>query len=130
MVTSVQNKADLLIALRKGGEPDDAAAKRLAAARKLPDCPGDAHEPDERAALDRGPLKKAVDILNDALRAAETRVSLQIDQESDQVVVKVFKESGEVIRQFPPKELLKLAKYLMQEGILPADKGVFFEGRV
>jgi uncharacterized FlaG/YvyC family protein len=42
----------------------------------------------------------------------------------------VLKESGEVIRQFPPKEILELAKYLSEEGALPADKGIFLEGRI
>jgi len=130
MITSVHHKADLLIVPRKGGEPDHAAAKRPAAARTRPDFPDDAPEPGERAALDRASLKKAVDIVNDALRSANTHVNLQIDQESNQAVVKVINDAGEVIRQFPPKEVLQLAKYLAKEGTLPADKGVVLEGRM
>jgi flagellar protein FlaG len=125
MITSVHHKADLLIAPRKGGEPDDAAAKRLAAARTQRDAPQDALQPAGRAVLER-----AAAAVNDALRSAKTHVTLQIDQDSEQVVVKVLKESGEVIRQFPPKELLELAKYLSDEGTLPADKGLFVEGRI
>jgi flagellar protein FlaG len=130
MITPVRNKADLLITPRNGGEPDEATNKRLAAARKQPDVPGDAPKTDDRAAHGRAPLQKAADIVNEVLRAADTRVNLQIDQESDQVVVKVLKESGEVIRQFPPKELLELAKYLSEIGTLPPGKGVLFEGRI
>jgi flagellar protein FlaG len=135
MITSIQNKADLLITPRKGGEPDHAAAKGLAAARKQLDVSHDVPESDrraviERTALDQGRLAKAVAALNDALKSADARVNLQIDQESDQVVVKVLKESGEVIRQFPPKEVLEMAKYLSEEGALPADKGVLLEERV
>lgn len=129
MITSVRHKADLLIAPRQGGEPDHAAATRPAAARTQPEVSDDAHKPDERAALERAPLQKAADIVNDALRSANTRVNLQIDQDSEQVVVQVRKESGEVIRQFPPKELLELAKYLSEEGALPANKGVLLESR-
>jgi flagellar protein FlaG len=125
MITPVYHKADLLIVPRKGGEPDDAEAKRPAAARTQRDTPQGALQPADRAVLER-----AAAAVNDALRAADTHVNLQIDQDSEQVVVKVLKESGEVIRQFPPQELLELAKYLSQEGMLPADKGVLIEGRI
>ena len=53
MITSVHNKADLLITPRKGGEPDKAAATRPAAARTQPDSPHDASRSTDRAALDR-----------------------------------------------------------------------------
>lgn len=125
MITSVHNKADLLITPRKGGEPDKAAATRPPAARTQPDSSRDAVQSTDRAVLDR-----AVAAVGEALKSAGTHVKLQLDQDSDQVVVKVLKESGEVIRQFPPKELLELAKYLSEEGMLPPDKGVLFEGRV
>ena len=125
MITSVHNKADLLITPRKGGGPDDAAAKRPAVARTQRDSPQGALQPADRTALER-----AAAAVNDALRLANTHVNLQIDQDSEQVVVKVLKESGEVIRQFPPKEVLELAKYLSEEGTLPPDKGVLFEGRI
>src|SRR5262249_49066936 len=108
MVTPVHNKADLLIAPHKRGEPDKAAATRPAAARTQLDSPHDTLKLDERSALGRASLKRAIDTVNDALKAADTRVNLQLDQESEQVVVKVVKESGEVIRQFPPKEVLEL----------------------
>jgi flagellar protein FlaG len=125
MITSVHNKADLLITPRKGGEPDKAAATRLPAARTQPDSSRDATQSTDRAVLDR-----AVAAVGEALKSSGTHVKLQLDQDSDQVVVKVLKESGEVIRQFPPKEVLELAKYLSEEGMLPPDKGVLFEGRV
>lgn len=130
MVTSVHNKADLLITPRKGGEPDKAPAARSAAARTQPDSSHDASRSTDRAGFDRKALDHAVDAVSHALKSAGTHVKLQLDQESDQVVVKVLKESGEVIRQFPPKEVLELAKYLSEEGKLPADKGVLVEGRI
>ncbi len=130
MITPVSNKADLLTMPRKGGEPDKAAATRPAAARTQPDSPQDASRSTDRAVLDRAALDHAVATVGEALKSAGTQVKLQLDQESDQVVVKVLKDSGEVLRQFPPQELLELAKYLSQEGMLPADKGVLIEGRI
>lgn len=125
MITSVHNKADLLITPRKGGEPDKAGATRLPAARTQPDSSREASQSTDQAVLDR-----AVAAVGEALKSAGTHVKLQLDQDSDQVVVKVLKESGEVIRQFPPKEVLELAKYLSEEGTLPPDKGILFEGRI
>jgi len=130
MITPINNKADLLITPRTGGEPDEAAAKRPAAARTQLDSHHDVSQPTERTVFDRSTLNQAAAIVSEVLRSMDTHVELQIDQESDQVVVKVLKDSGEVIRQFPPKELLELAKYLSQEGKLPTDKGVLVEGRV
>ena len=135
MITPVSNKADLLTTPRKGGEPDKAAATRPSAARTQLDSPQETRRSDEHAvigqvAVDRAQLDKAAAAVNDALQSAGTQVKLQLDRESDQVVVKVVKESGEVIRQFPPKAVLELAKYLAQEGTLPPDKGVLLEGRI
>jgi flagellar protein FlaG len=52
-----------------------------------------------------------------------------VDEKTDQVVVKVIKESGEVIRQFPPEEILELARYLSEERMDQPDKGVLLEER-
>lgn len=131
MITPVNNKADLLIMPRPGGEPDTATAKRPAAAWTQPDshrAENSRHagsEPLDRAVLDRAVVK-----VSDALKSAGTQVKLLVDQESEQVVVKVMKESGEVIRQFPPEEVLELAKYLEKEHRLPEGKGVLVEERV
>jgi flagellar protein FlaG len=131
MITPVSNKADLLTMPRPGGEPDNATAKRPAAAWMQPEshrAESASHvepESSDRVALDRAAVR-----VNEALKSAGTRVKLLVDQESEQVVVKVLKESGEVIRQFPPEELLELAKYLEKEHRLPEGKGVLVEERV
>lgn len=131
MITSISKSADLLIMPRSGGEPDTATAKRLDAARKQPDS----HrvEDSQHAGsqpLDRAVLDRAVTKVNEVLKSASTRVNLLVDQESEQVVVKVMKESGEVIRQFPPEEVLVLAKYLSSEQTVEPGKGVLLEERV
>ncbi len=51
-------------------------------------------------------LKKKLSMLN-------TQLKIQIDKDTDILVVKVInKETNEVIRQIPPEYLLKIAKYL------------------
>jgi uncharacterized FlaG/YvyC family protein len=103
---------------RKGGEPDDATNKRPAAAREQPDSQRALSGP-----IDRGSLDWAVVTVSEALHLGDTRTRLAIDQDTDHPVVKVLKESGEVIRQFPPEELLKLAKYLSDKETLPPGTG-------
>jgi flagellar protein FlaG len=119
VITPVSNKADILNTMpRKGGEPDDATNKRPAEARKQPDPQGALSGP-----IDRESLERAVVTVSEALHLGDTRTRLEIDQDAGQAVVKVLKESGEVIRQFPPEELLKLAKYLSDRETLPSGKG-------
>ena len=131
MITPVSNTADLPTMPRRGGEPDNATARRPAAAWMQPDSQHveDSHHA-ESEPLDRAGLERAAVKVNEALLSAGTRVKLLVDQGSEQVVVKVMKESGEVLRQFPPEELLELAKYLSKEQTFPAGKGMLVEERV
>ena len=106
MITPVSNKADLLTSPARGGEPDHAAAKTPTAARTQPDSDKTAPFNTDRASLDHAVAK-----VSEVLKT--TDLKLEVDDATDRVVVKVVKEdSGEVIRQFPPKEVLALAKYL------------------
>jgi flagellar protein FlaG len=51
--------------------------------------------------------------VSEVLDSTDPRLKIEVDDETDRVVVKVIKEeSGEVIRQFPPEELLELEKFL------------------
>ncbi|MDH5669580.1 MAG: flagellar protein FlaG [Nitrospira sp.] len=131
MITPVSNKADLLTMPRKGGEPDIATAKRPDAAWMQPDSQQVENSPRaESERPDPAVLERAAVKVNDALMSAGTQVKLFVDQGSEQVVVKVLKESGELLRQFPPEELLELAEYLSEEQTLPAGKGLLVEERV
>jgi flagellar protein FlaG len=43
----------------------------------------------------------------------DPRLKIEVDDESERVVIKVVEQdSGKVIRQIPPEELLQLEKYL------------------
>ncbi|WP_456456132.1 flagellar protein FlaG [Thermovibrio sp.] len=62
-------------------------------------------------------LKKKLSLLN-------TQLKIQIDKNTDIVVVKVIdKETQKVIRQIPPEYVLKIAKYLDEiAGLLFSEK--------
>ncbi|ALA58568.1 flagellar protein FlaG [Nitrospira moscoviensis] len=109
MIRTIAPTADLLTTPVRGSDPADAAAKRPPqAARKQPDSGETPSAPVDRAAIDR-----AVAQVSEVLDSTDPRLKIEVDDETDRVVVKIIKEeSGEVIRQFPPEELLELEKFL------------------
>lgn len=69
-------------------------------------------------------IKEAVDFANKTIEVLNnTHLNYSIDKESQKIVVKVIdNETEEVIRQFPPKELLDLINNLEKYGSLIYDK--------
>lgn len=60
------------------------------------------------------PLDKALDEINDQLKAWSTQLQFEIDPNVHQVVVSVIDaESGDVIRTIPSETLLKIAKMIV-----------------
>jgi len=47
-----------------------------------------------------------------AVRAMNFSLKFQVDAETDQVIMKVVNEEGEVIREIPPEEQIRLARNL------------------
>jgi flagellar protein FlaG len=117
MITSVSNTADLLTTPRQGSEPDNAATERPTAARTQPGSTNATPDP-----IDQRTLDQAVAKVSEVLKKTDTNLKIEVDEDSKRVIVKILREdSGEVIRQFPPKEVLELAKYL------DGSKGVLLE---
>lgn len=107
MITSVTGKADLLTKPARGGEPDHAAAQTPTAARTQADT-------DHQATpqIDRRTLDQAVAKVSEILKTTDTNLKIEVDDATERVIVRVVNEdSGEIIRQFPPKEVLELAKF-------------------
>jgi flagellar protein FlaG len=66
-------------------------------------------EPD--AASDEQALQRAVARVREVFQGASARLQIEIDRDLDRVVIKIVNgQSGEVIRQIPPEELLELAR--------------------
>jgi flagellar protein FlaG len=115
MITPVTHKADLLTTPRQGGEPDHAAVTGPTAAGTQPDSDKTPSGPIDRASFDQAVAK-----VSEILKSTDTRLKIEVDDATKRVVVKILKgDSEEIIRQFPPKEVLQLAKYLSgSKGVL------------
>jgi len=117
MIHSVTPKADLLATPSRGREPAEAAAHEPRAARKHPGSEESPSAPVNRATIDRAVAK-----VSEVLDVANPRLKIEIDDETERVIVKIVEEeSGQVIRQIPPEELLELERYLS------GSKGVLLE---
>ena len=74
---------------------------------------------------DRVALEHAVSKVKEAFQQSGSQLQIEVDPDLERVIVKILKgDSGEVIRQIPPKEVIDLAKNL------PGAKGVLFEEHV
>ena len=60
-------------------------------------------------------VKEAVEKLNKYVQSQQKHVNFSIDEATHSTVIKVYKtETGELIKQFPPEEILAMAAYLRQ----------------
>lgn len=70
-------------------------------------------------------LGKELKKLNDQMEFMNRSIQFSIDDESDNVVVKIIdKSSGEVISQIPPEEILKLRERMREMAGLLVEKTV------
>ena len=54
-------------------------------------------------------IHKAVEMLNEIIHDQQRDVSFSVNEEANATVIKIFKtETGELIKQFPPDEILAL----------------------
>lgn len=107
MITNVTSKVDL-----------PAAANNKSQASVLPRTkPAAEHAQGDdfsfASPTDRVALEQAVSKVKEAFQQSGSHLQIEVDPDLNRVVVKVLSgESGEVIRQIPPKEVIDLAKNL------------------
>jgi flagellar protein FlaG len=132
MVTPVIGKADLLASFLKEHRSGRGSAKLVDQTEKSDPSYHAYHAtslslPEQR---NDNELKRPMAKIEEVLQSAGLQVRLLVDRETERVVVKVVRESGEVVRQFPPEEILELAKYLSEEQQSQLERGVLLEERV
>jgi flagellar protein FlaG len=67
----------------------------------------------QEKAAERDRTQKVVDRLNRMGHIFNRRIRFEIPSDSEDVIVKIIdQETGQVIRQIPPPELVKLAKHM------------------
>jgi flagellar protein FlaG len=60
-------------------------------------------------------VKEAVEKLNRFVQSQQKHVNFSVDEATHSTVIKVFKtETGELIKQFPPEEILAMAARIRQ----------------
>jgi flagellar protein FlaG len=108
MIHSVTPKADLRVERIHDEEPSGAQGPKPRVRKIGPEGPAA-----DRAFVDRAKIDRAATKVNEVLSSADPQLKIHVDDETERVVVKIVEqESGEVIRQIPPEELLELEKYL------------------
>lgn len=117
MIHSVTPKADLRVERIRGEEPSS-AVERKPRVRK----DNSEEQSTSQASADRAEIDRAATKVNEVLSLADPQLKIEVDRETERVIVKVLEQkSGELIRQIPPEELLELEKYLT------APKGLLVE---
>lgn len=60
-------------------------------------------------------VKDAVEKLNKFVQSQKKHVNFSIDESTHSTVIKIFKtETGEMIKQYPPEEILAMAAHIRQ----------------
>ena len=101
---------------------------------------GKSQETPEAAASKKEPVSKpeidvAVESANEIGQMLKRKLNFSIDERTERVVVKIVdEESGEVVRQVPPQEMLRIAAHLkqlreMNDQVMSAVKSVILDLR-
>jgi flagellar protein FlaG len=94
-------------------KPDDIFATRQAATQQAAAKKEEEPDPDQQEALTRQKLQEGVKELREFVKPYNTSLAFSVDEESGELVVKVTdNDTGDVIRQIPSEDALKLAQAL------------------
>ncbi len=91
--------------------------------------------PEKPAPVSKTELDKAVERANDIGQLLKRKLNFSIDEATERVVVKVIdEETGEVVRQVPPSEMLRISAHLkqlqeMNDKVMSAVKSVILDIR-
>lgn len=111
MIQHVAPKVDLPDIPHRAHDAAEVAARQLREAHKRADS--NPAQPDQSNPVDRAVIERAAAKVSKALDFTDPRLKIEVDDEAERVVIKVVEQdSGKVIRQIPPEELLQLEKYL------------------
>lgn len=119
MITDVTSKVDLPTTANRRSQTDAPPANTRVAEHRR----GSEFTP--ASPTHRSELEQAIGKVREALQQSGSHLQIEVDQELQRVIVKILKgDSGEVIRQIPPQEVIDLAKNLANQ------KGLLFEEHV
>ncbi|HXF92897.1 MAG TPA: flagellar protein FlaG [Nitrospiraceae bacterium] len=106
MINNIAGTGELRRVLRDFG-----AGHSVADRAKTPEAVAGRAMMERDAAPDEQALQRAVARVREVFQGADARLLIEIDRGLNRVVIKIVNgQSGEVIRQIPPEELLDLAR--------------------
>jgi flagellar protein FlaG len=102
---------------RKSAEPGNAGGRRLTSTSEqaVRFEFGDSTTPSKAAASKPVDVREAVEKLNEFVHSQQKHVNFSIDEATHSTIIKVIRtETGELIKQFPPEEILAMAARIRQ----------------
>ena len=87
------------------------------------------------ATVSKGDLERAVESANETGQLLKRKLNFSVDEATEKIVVKVIdEETGEVVRQVPPNEMLRIAAHLkqfqeMNDRVMSAVKSIILDVR-
>jgi flagellar protein FlaG len=113
MIHHVAPKVNLPVTPQKAHEPAAVVVRQLREANTRAGSDPVQPDPPDSAGIDRAVVERAAAKVSQVLDSTDPRLKIEVDDEAERVVIKVVEQdSGKVIRQIPPEELLQLEKYL------------------
>jgi flagellar protein FlaG len=113
MIHHVAPKVDLSALSQRAHEPAEVVARHPREASTRADSGTARPDQSNPSEIDRDVIERAAAKVSKILDFTDPRLKIEVDDESERVVIKVVEQdSGKVIRQIPPEELLQLEKYL------------------
>jgi len=101
--------------------------------QKTSDAPDTSNASENKAPVTRAELDKAIESANDIGALLKRKLSFTVDEATERLVVHVIdKETGETVRQVPPKEMLRISAHLkqlqdMNDQVMSAVKSVILD---
>ncbi len=128
MISTISQNASSVISVSVGQEIRVRESQKVGESEKLPKFDKkvadlkESIELQETQAPKQAPeqIKEVIARLENTLQDVEPKIELSVDEELNQVIVRILdKESGELIKQLPPEEVLELDRFFAdQSGLL------------
>ena len=133
MVADIGNQALSAVTASPRPNPPEAQGKSLPkeTGKTLPEEQTNLPQGNSAPKIDTQELEKVTAALNKFIQSRQRSLQFSQDEESGRIVIRVInKETNEVVRQFPPEELLSMSRALqatLDEGGIDPESGFLIE---
>lgn len=133
MISIISQNASSVISVSVGQEIRVRESQKAGEAEKLPRNDKKIADRKESAELQESQvpknapeqIKEVITRLEHTLKDVEPKIELSVDEELNQVIIRILdKESGELIKQLPPEEVLELDRFFADQSGLLIEKEI------